>query len=178
MPQSDYQHGFYNSTTLFEIAEVFGVRILKIALESKLTSIIFVSASSSGSAITTAVMSCIHKKIPCEHVYVKRDKWSFRFDGADNVGDYISMKNDRALSTFKYQLSYAEVRKGKIIPEHNIFILDDLIDSGVTIDVIYKKLESVDKSYRINRIIVQLMYGSSKSYDWDKLVEYYQLDDK
>jgi hypoxanthine-guanine phosphoribosyltransferase len=157
MPEMDYDHGFYSSKTLFICASVMAKRIMRIVKQDNLKTLCFMSASSSGSAITTAVMALLHKKIPCQHSYVKRKNWSFM---SPTSSPDIVVKNKSHLSDSARSL------------ENNIFILDDCVDSGSTVNAIYQQMKKLNVEHKLNRIILQSLIDTP-DYEWMDRVEYY-----
>ena len=159
MPSMDYMHTFYNSQTLFAAAKAMAERIRQIIAEDKLTELCFVSASSSGATITTAVMALLYEEIPCNNSYVRKSNWTFRYH---SDREYTMIKNESAL-----YMAYECDRK------RNIFILDDCIDTGATTDYIYDELKKLGINDRLNRIIVQqISLNVPKS--WTSVVECFQ----
>jgi predicted amidophosphoribosyltransferase len=161
MPYMDYNHGFYDSERLFLTAKIMTRKIMNIAKKENLKTISFISSSSSGAAITTAVMAILHKKIKCQHSYISKRNWSFRSIKSISSDDSIVIKNKDHLID--------EVGN----PERNIFILDDCIHSGSTVNAIYQQMIKLKIQHKLNRIIVQSLYCSSCTYEWLDKVEYY-----
>jgi hypothetical protein len=166
MPYLDYDHGFYDSESLFVTAKIMAKRIMSIVKKENLKTISFISSSSSGAAITTAVMAIFHEKIKCQHSYVKRKNWSFRDLMWDDLIRTPTCDNSIVIKNKGYLIDEAGNS------ERNIFILDDCIDSGSTVNAIYQQMVELKIQHKLNRIIVQSLY-CSRTYEWLDKVEYY-----